>query len=594
MIAMKKVLTILLPAVAFTAYPQSQTYTVDNFSNAAAQSFQATGNVWLEVLSSPDEGQSAWDEKYQTLDSDSPFPNGKYVVGKGCPALSTYDASFVNDDGKYVERVGYNYYYPGCDSLPSSGLYYVLTPDVDGTIKVGIWNNKDGRKLYIVDVETRMPISISDIVLEGYLNNTSGTYRRTSDGNIRLSDEYLIGADDAGFSQRFFGYVIFSVEAGHSYMLFNESSQLGFYGFVFTPEGQQGDDPLPADDPDPLPADRYGETVASRYKMTVTVAGSDNILSSDQVSEISFPGVPGQYSMKITGVDGSVSEFGIGDVDGFTVTPKPSVSVLSGMDPLPDSYNSMAASGGTINRFKYTTYTYDSKNEAVEKEANVYLPYGYDEHTCYDIFYLMHGAGNDITSYLESFSLKNILDHMIEDGLIRPMIVVLPTFYGGNGDTSMYHNELVNDLIPQLEARYSTFACDTTTQALRESRFHRAFGGFSMGGVTTWNIFYRALDYFSFFMPQSCGCWAAGAEQVADMVRKSGYQTDDFFVYAVTGSSDYAESNLTSWINDMKKYPDVFSDSEGGNLAYTIYPGGTHELIYSKTYIYNILPLFFK
>lgn len=592
---MKKVMTsVLAGCMAIAGYSQTQIYTVDNFSAEAEQNIQATANVKLRVLSSPEKDQSAWDEKYQTLEAGSPFTNGKYVVGKGCPALSTYDASFTNENGEYVERVGYNYYEPGCGSLPSSGLYYVLTPDVKGTMKVGIWNNKDGRKLYIVDVETKMPIDISDVTIEGYLNNTSGTYRKSSDGNICMSEDYLIGSEDAGYRQRFFGYVIFDVEPGRSYMLFNESSQLGFYGFVFTPEGSQGEEPLPGTEPEPLPSDRHGVTDATRYKMSLKSGDKSQILSSDQIYEISFDDQSGLYNMRIEKKDGTSVEYGIGEVEDFSVTPKPTVSALPSLKPLPDSYNSMASRGGSIQRFRYTTYTYTGSNESVEKEANVYLPYGYDEHTCYDIFYLMHGAGNNITSYLESFSLKNILDHMIEDGLIKPMIVVLPTFYGGNGDTSMYHNELVKDLMPQLESRYSTFARDTTPEALKESRFHRAFGGFSMGGVTTWNIFYRALDYISFFMPQSCGCWSANADQVADMVRNSGLQKDDFFIYALTGDADYAESSLTTWVNDMKKKSDVFSTGEGGNMAYSIYPGGTHELIYSKTYIYNVLPLFFK
>lgn len=591
---MKSFVTILSAACTLLAYPQSQIYTVDSFSGEAEQSFKATENVYLQVLSSPGPGQSAWEEKYQTLEAGSPFVNGKYVVGKGCPALSTYDASFTNDNGEFIERVGYNYYYPGCDSLPQSGLYYVLTPDVGGTLKVGIWNNKDGRKLYIVDVESRMPLSISAISIEGYLNNTSGTFRKSSDGNINMNEEYCIGAADAGYRQRFFGYVIFDVEPGHSYMLFNENTQLGFYGFVFTPEGNSSDTPSTPEDPEPLPDGRSGPTLATRYKMTVTAGGKVDVFSSETITGISFPATSETYNMRITKRDGSETEYGVADVADCSVTPKPTVSPLRSLSPLPDSYNGLASKGGAIHRFRYTTYTYTGSNEAVEKEANVYLPYGYDPNTCYDIFYLMHGAGNNITSYLESFSLKNILDHMIEDGLIRPMIVVLPTFYGGNGDTSMYHNELVNDLMPQLESRYSTFAADTTPQGLIESRFHRAFGGFSMGGVTTWNIFYRALDYISFFMPQSCGCWSATADQVADMVKNSGLQNDDFFIYAATGDADYAESSLTEWINDMKKRSDVFSVDEGGNIAYSIYPGGTHELLYSKTYIYNILPLFFK
>lgn len=63
-----------------------------------------------------------------------------------------------------------------------------------------------------------------------------------------------------------------------------------------------------------------------------------------------------------------------------------------------------------------------------------------------------------------SSASKNILDHGIQDGLIRPIIVVCPTYNNesesDSGDYSLalrltenYHNELVNDLIPAVEGK---------------------------------------------------------------------------------------------------------------------------------------------
>ena len=88
-------------------------------------------------------------------------------------------------------------------------------------------------------------------------------------------------------------------------------------------------------------------------------------------------------------------------------------------------------------------------------------------------------------------TLKNIVDYAIEDGRMQPMIIVCPTYNNTSPDdssdyglalqlTDNYHNELMNDLIPAVESRYSTFADDTTPEALTASRDHRAFGGFSL------------------------------------------------------------------------------------------------------------------
>lgn len=583
------ILTIAWLACAANSTAQ-ELYTVDDFAAAAEQTIEATTSITLQVLSSPNSGEAAWDEKYQALQSGSPYRNGKYVVGKGVPAISTYDASFTNDDGVFVKRTGYRYYTPGCDSLPASGLYFTVTAKVKGTLRVGVHINKDQRKLFIVDRETMMPVSPSEVTVEGYLHNTSGTFRRSTDGNITYSDEYLIGSDDMGFARQFFGYVSFEAEAGRSYLLFCQNSQLGLYGLQFTPEGGSGSGGGEQQDEEPLPADRQGTTLASRFKMRVEPDLFQSL--TDDISEIVMTDADGGQ-MQIVWKDASTERIAIDDVQEVTFAPVPTVSSLSTLQPVPDSYAGMADKSGSIKRFKYTAHTYKGNNSEVEKEANIYLPPGYDPHRCYDIFYLMHGGGNDITSYLQAPSLKNILDHMIDDGLIRPLIVVLPTFYGGNGDTGQYHQELVNDLMPQVEARYSTFALNTTKEELRRTRFHRAFGGFSMGSATTWNVFYRCLDYFAFFMPQSGDCWVANASQVASMVKQSGWQADDFFIYALTGSGDYAEPNLTNWMNSLRA-TGVFTEDEGGNTAYTVYPGGTHDLLYSKLYIYNVLPLFFK
>lgn len=82
---------------------------------------------------------------------------------------------------------------------------------------------------------------------------------------------------------------------------------------------------------------------------------------------------------------------------------------------------------------------------------------------------------------------------------MQPMIIVCPTYNNTSGQdstdygltlqlTDQYHNELVNDLLPAVEGRYSTWAENTTPKGLCASRDHRGFGGFSMGSVTTWHL----------------------------------------------------------------------------------------------------------
>ena len=49
-------------------------------------------------------------------------------------------------------------------------------------------------------------------------------------------------------------------------------------------------------------------------------------------------------------------------------------------------------------------------------------------------------------------------------------------------------------VVPFVEGKYSTYAASTSEADLRASRMHRAYGGFSMGAVSTWAVFQNNLD----------------------------------------------------------------------------------------------------
>ena len=77
----------------------------------------------------------------------------------------------------------------------------------------------------------------------------------------------------------------------------------------------------------------------------------------------------------------------------------------------------------------YDTKAYATDERDVKKTAYVYLPYGYSEEKEYNILYLMHGTGDDEKYWLKTNPYnKTMLDNMIADGDIEPLIVVTPTF----------------------------------------------------------------------------------------------------------------------------------------------------------------------
>jgi enterochelin esterase-like enzyme len=275
--------------------------------------------------------------------------------------------------------------------------------------------------------------------------------------------------------------------------------------------------------------------------------------------------------------------------------------------PLPVGYLAMSDKPGTIERLSYRTANPEGGMDT--KHVNVYLPHGYDasdKSTRYNVLYLMHGMGENENLLFggpgENRSLKKILDNMIARGDIEPLIVVTPTFYGGMGDIGAFHKELLNDIIPLVETTYNTYAKSARLGDLKASRSHRAFGGFSMGSATTWNVFVHCLDYIKYYMPLSGAGWvlpggegdaAQTAEFLAEVVRKSGYGPRDYYIFSATGTQDFAYPGLRAQIEAMKPLSDVFiysSDPAKGNLYFIAGEGGTHTWYWQNQFIYNILP----
>jgi hypothetical protein len=125
--------------------------------------------------------------------------------------------------------------------------------------------------------------------------------------------------------------------------------------------------------------------------------------------------------------------------------------------------------------------------EELVKTCVVYLPYGYDNNdkdTRYNVLYLFHGgcgnryewfAGN--TRQDGNNALCNLLDNLIANGDIEPVIVVFPkgrsaydwtdTSFHSEGTNMLgfyyFDLELRYDLIPVIETKFNTYSNFTDT-----------------------------------------------------------------------------------------------------------------------------------
>lgn len=167
-------------------------------------------------------------------------------------------------------------------------------------------------------------------------------------------------------------------------------------------------------------------------------------------------------------------------------------------------------------------YQTSYQGKTYDKVAKVCLPKGYTNSQKYNVVYLIHGSSevsNGASALMEEGRFPELVDRLNQREELTDTILVFPTYYPSSDfiSPSFYdddpltenfaQNELVNDLIPAVEERYSTYAENTSEEALRNSRDHRAVGGFSMGGITTWYTFQYHLPYMRYFLPIAGQSW---------------------------------------------------------------------------------------
>lgn len=297
--------------------------------------------------------------------------------------------------------------------------------------------------------------------------------------------------------------------------------------------------------------------------------------------------------------------------------PNMMTEAIFSADDLPEGILEPCDAPGRVERLRYVT---TDENQNV-KSVTVYLPNGYDEtDRRYNVLYILHASGGKVTNYLNPDSatdFQNLLDHMIANGRLEPLIVVAPTYYQPDSFLSymplatqvqeaaaVFPRELAEDIVPAVESTYRTFAESTDADGLQRSRLHRGVAGFSLGGTAAWYVFLQRMDAFSQFMPISEASWDDGeggisgiwhsdlsAQTLYDAVLNQGYYRDDFRLFVATGTEDEAFQVATEQMISLLDFSDMFIP--GKNTSCSMMIGGTHTLAAIYTYMYHILPALF-
>ena len=254
---------------------------------------------------------------------------------------------------------------------------------------------------------------------------------------------------------------------------------------------------------------------------------------------------------------------------------------------------------GTVEEIVYDTKAYATDERIVKKTAYVYLPYGYSKDKQYNILYLMHGTGDDEKYWLKTNPYnKTMLDNMIADRDIEPLIVVTPTFYVEDDCaddldqlTYSFAKELRNNLMPEIESVYSTYAKSADDEGFAESRDHRAFAGLSRGAVTMYHsALCQSLDYFSWF-------GAFSGSRTDKTAFEDTIQTGDFaelsihYLYVASGNFDFA---LPGQVQDYQALLDIEPRLRSGvNTCFDVFPMRYHSMGNWHLALYNFLQKIF-
>ena len=191
------------------------------------------------------------------------------------------------------------------------------------------------------------------------------------------------------------------------------------------------------------------------------------------------------------------------NVDGLTIadpqnpalkpmrTPTSSMLLVPGEPPVPLAYVK-GVPRGTVH-----LHDYDSTALGFVRRLRVYTPPGYDPAGAkrYPVLYLLHGSGDNESTWTEFGKANVILDHLIAAGHAQPMIVVMTDGHAVTAmtreaylkNTDAFERDLLGDVLPLIEADYRTLA----------DRDHRAIAGLSMGGNQSLVIGLNHRDLFA-------------------------------------------------------------------------------------------------
>ena len=153
-----------------------------------------------------------------------------------------------------------------------------------------------------------------------------------------------------------------------------------------------------------------------------------------------------------------------------------------------------------------------------DRKFAIYLPPDYEtSQRTYPVLYLLHGAGDDQTGWVQFGEVLSIADKAFKDGEATPMIIVMPD---ANTGRRGYYNDIKGDwnyedfffqeLMPYVEKQYR----------IKQDKRYRAVAGLSMGGGGSFIYALHHPELFSSACPLSAAVGSLSLEDAKAGLRK--------------------------------------------------------------------------
>lgn len=150
---------------------------------------------------------------------------------------------------------------------------------------------------------------------------------------------------------------------------------------------------------------------------------------------------------------------------------------------------------GKVTTIKYPSTAYKGN---AKRKAVVYTPPGYTTEKKYNVLYLLHGGGDDETSWTQNGGAHYIMDYLYDKNLVEDMIVVMPN----NSNATAAEQDLSGSLAEYLTTHYS----------IATGPEHTAVAGYSLGGLCASYVVLKSPEKYSYL-----GCISTAGEYFQEL-----------------------------------------------------------------------------